>query len=101
VVLFEYLIELWGSVRDIMAKIKLHEKEVEVPDGESIINACKELGVTFDCESGVCQSCKIEILDGEDNLSDPTDIEQAQGYGGKKRLACQCKIKQGTVNIKF
>jgi len=84
-----------------MAKI-IHEKEsVDVSDGKPIIEACKSLGVPFSCEEGICGLCAIEILEGEDNLSELTEEEQTLGKDKKHRLACMCKIKKGDVKIKF
>lgn len=84
-----------------MAKIKFGDKEAEVKDGESINSACEELGVPFGCYAGACGACKIEILSGEDNLSELTEKETEAGLDKKNRYACQCKIKGGEVEIKF
>ncbi|RMD45576.1 ferredoxin [Candidatus Pacearchaeota archaeon] len=83
-----------------MASISLGGKKVEVKDGSSIISACEELGIPFSCKDGVCGTCLIKVIKGEDNLSEPNDKEEAFGLSGKKeRLACQCKIKKGEVEI--
>tara|TARA_Y100000034_G_C6883785_1_gene405455 strand:+ start:1686 stop:1940 length:255 start_codon:yes stop_codon:yes gene_type:complete len=84
-----------------MAKIENNGKQIDINDGESIISACEELGVLFACQQGNCEICKIEILDGENNLSELTESEQVMEMDKTNRLACQCKIKQGLVKIKF
>lgn len=84
-----------------MAKIIANNKEIQVKDGDSITKTCKELGVPFSCYSGDCQVCKIEILEGADNLSGLTNKEKDSGMDKNNRLACQCKIKSGEVKIKF
>ena len=84
-----------------MAKIVHGDKEVEVADGERIQNACEDLDVPFACCDGMCGSCRVEVLEGEKNLSPPNDKEKDIGFGGKTRLACQCVIKNGTVKIDF
>lgn len=84
-----------------MAKIKFNEKEVEVPDGRYIKSACKELNVPFGCETGICGTCMIDILEGEENLSELTQAEIDLERDKKHRLACQCKIKGDEVTINF
>ncbi len=85
----------------ILARIIYKDNKKEVKDGESITQACEELGVAFGCYAGDCGLCKIEILEGEDNLNDLTEKEQNNGMNKKNRLACQCKIKSGEVKIRF
>jgi len=90
-------------IRNKMAKIinaKTKESE-EVKDGDYIQDACEKLGVNFACSSGMCGSCQIKILEGEDNLSDLTQEEKEIDLNKKSRLACQCKIKSGKVVIDF
>lgn len=86
-----------------MAKIINDEtkEELEVLDGEPIKKACMELGIPFACEDGICGTCMIEIVEGEDNLTDLTKNEEYLGRDKNHRLACQCKIKSGVVKIKY
>ena len=84
-----------------MAKIISGNKKIEVKDGDSIIKACEELGVPFGCYEGVCRSCSIGIIKGRENLSELTDNEINQGMDKGNRLACQCKIKKGIIEIKY
>ena len=86
-----------------MAKLVFNKcDEIEVADGSPIKGACEEFGVPFACEEGVCGTCVIEVEEGMDNLSDYTQEEEDfLGEKGSERLACQCKIKSGTVKIKF
>jgi len=87
-----------------MAKLIIDDdEEIELEDGSSIAEVCEEAGVPFACTEGICGTCVIEVVDGEDNLSDPTP-EEGDFLGEDcrdERLACQCKIKTGTVKIKF
>lgn len=78
-------------------------EEIELPDGTPIQEACEEAGVPFACTEGVCGTCVIEIKEGKENLSDPTQEEEDfLGEGTRdERLACQCKIKCGKVRISF
>ena len=87
------------------AKLKFEHsgEEVELPEGAAIAEACEEAGVPFACTEGVCGTCVIEIKEGKENLSEPTQEEEDfLGEGTcRERLACQCKIKKGTVKILF
>lgn len=80
-----------------------NKEEIELEDGSPIAEACEEAGVPFACTEGVCGTCVIEVCEGKENLSEPTQEEKdflGEGTCGE-RLACQCKIKQGTVRITF
>ncbi len=79
------------------------EEETELPDDSSLAEACEEAGVPFACTEGVCGTCVIEVKEGMENLSLPTQEEK--DFLGEEtcgeRLACQCKIRQGKVTITF
>ena len=85
-----------------MAKIILESgKEVEIKDGSEIQEVCeKELNVPFSCKDGSCGTCLIGISEGMENLSEVNQKEKDIGISGDYRLACQCKIKKGTIKIK-
>ncbi len=79
------------------------EDEIDLTDEESIAEACEEAGVPFACTEGVCGTCVIEIKEGHENLSEPTQ-EELDFLGcdtADERLACQCKIKKGNVKVSF
>lgn len=84
-----------------MAKIKTAEQELELPDGSEIRETCRELGVPFGCESGLCGTCEIEIVEGEENLAPLNEAERAMRLEEPNRLACQCRILQGEVKIRY
>ncbi|NGX36038.1 MAG: Ferredoxin-1 [Candidatus Anoxychlamydiales bacterium] len=87
-----------------MAKLifENNKEEVEIPDGSSIKDECEQAGIPFACSEGVCGSCIIEVVEGMENLSEPTQAEKDfLGDIQTERLACQCKIKNGNVKIKF
>ena len=75
--------------------------EMEVDDDAGLTDPCKSLGIPFSCTEGTCKTCVIEVLEGMENLSDYTEAEKKLlGESiGKQRLACQCKIKQGSVRF--
>jgi ferredoxin len=78
-------------------------EEFELEDGSSIAEICEEEGVPFACTEGVCGTCVIAVEEGMENLSLPTQ-EEEDFLGDdtcQERLACQCKIRCGTVKISF
>ena len=80
-----------------------NEEEIDLPDGAPLAEVCEDAGVPFACTEGVCGTCVIEVKEGEENLTDPTQEEEDfLGQGTRcERLACQCKIKSGRVRISF
>ena len=78
------------------------EEEHELEDGAPIAEVCEEAGIPFACTEGVCGTCVIEVEAGIENLSAFTQEEEDfLGDLDTERLACQCKIKSGSVKIKF
>lgn len=89
-----------------MAKLVFQNtgEEVELEDNAPLAEKCEEAGVPFACTEGVCGTCIVEVVEGHENLSEPTQAEiDFLGESGTKRerMACQCKIKQGLVKISF
>ncbi len=88
-----------------MAKLLFehNNEEVELPEDSPIAEACEEAGVPFACTEGVCGTCVIQIKSGKENLSEPTQEEKDFLGDGTldERLACQCKIRNGSVKIAF
>jgi ferredoxin len=91
----------------IPVKVMLGGQEfaVEIPKGENLLDGVNDKGVDvkWDCKSGVCDTCKVRVLEGMENLNPPNENEInmlgdliKQGY----RLSCQvtangpCKIQQ-------
>jgi ferredoxin len=92
-----------------MIKVKVilggQEFNVEIPKDENLLDGVNDKGVAvkWDCKSGVCDTCKVRVLAGMENLSPVNDNERNmlgdqvnQGY----RLSCQvtahgpCEIQQ-------
>lgn len=78
------------------------QDEYEIAENEPIASVCEEAGVPFACTEGVCGTCVIEVKEGMENLTPFTQAEEDfLGPMQNERLACQCKMKQGTVKITF
>ncbi len=81
-----------------------NDERVELADGAPIAEACENAGLPFACSGGLCGTCIIRVLDGSENLSEPTVAElDFLGPEGVKeeRMACQCQIMKGSVTIAF
>ena len=80
------------------------DEETELDNESPIAEACERSGLPFACTEGMCGTCIVEVLEGNENLSEPTQPEiDFLGEDGtkKERMACQCKIKGGCVKITF
>ncbi|OGX36347.1 MAG: hypothetical protein A3G91_05720 [Omnitrophica WOR_2 bacterium RIFCSPLOWO2_12_FULL_50_9] len=84
-----------------MARLIIDDKEYELPDNARIDAVCEKTGIPFSCNSGVCGTCQIEVLEGEDNLNGLNEEENDLGMDRRHRLSCQCRIKGGTVKITY
>lgn len=85
-----------------MAKLVLNGDEVELEDGTKLKEPCEEAGVPFACTEGVCGTCVIEVKEGKENLSPMTQEElDFLGETEDERLACQCTIRCGRVEIDY
>jgi len=85
----------------IMALIKTEREVIEVLDGSRLKEPAETLGIPFGCKQGICGTCKIEILEGSENLDDLNEQEVAMGDRDKThRLACQCSIMKGNIKIR-
>ena len=80
-------------------------KEVEIKNGETLFKAARVNGIPIgsscrgDC---VCGWCKVEIVAGMENLSEPEDCEKklmkTGNYGKSERVACNARVF-GDVSI--
>ncbi|WP_100934689.1 2Fe-2S iron-sulfur cluster-binding protein [Candidatus Chlamydia corallus] len=80
------------------------QQEFELEDNSDIIDSCESAGIPFACTEGVCGTCVIEVLEGQDNLSSFTEAENdflGEPEDSNERLACQCRIKGGCVKVTF
>ena len=82
-----------------MPHLKKNNIILELKENSNIKEKAEELGVPFSCNSGVCGICTTNIIQGLENLNPLTEKEELMGMDQKTRLACQCKILKGTVEI--
>jgi len=79
---------------------------VTVPEGTRIIEMSEKIGagITYGCREGECGTCLTRIVEGQDNLSEPSALElrvlKENLAGHKDRLACQCKVLGGAVTVR-
>ena len=84
-----------------MAKLIIDNDAYEVTDGEQIAETCENAGIPFSCNTGVCGTCQIEILEGAEHLNELNAEEEELGMDRNNRLSCQCRILQGTVKVTY
>lgn len=79
------------------------EEIVETSLNDELVEPGEKLGVAFGCIDGRCGSCRVEIVEGMENLSELTQNELDIGMTKDEqyRLLCQCKINKGLVKIRI
>lgn len=94
-------------------KITLHilgpkgdEQSVTTYAGSTILGASGQLRhpIASGCSDSTCGTCHVDILEGADNLSEPTARERGTlkdaGHPAGQRLSCRTEILKGTVKVK-
>jgi len=84
-----------------MAKLIIDDEEFEIADGTKIDTTCEDAGIPFSCNSGVCGTCQVEVVEGAENLGELNEEEIDLGMDENNRLSCQCVIKDGVVKITY
>ena len=82
-----------------MAKLIVEDQEIEVADGDELKDSAEQLGVSIGCGEGMCGACQVDVLEGMENLNEPTEAEEDFGLDEGQRLMCQCTIESGTVKV--
>ena len=93
-----------------MAKAKLTFTDValtvNVPSGTRIIEISEKIGsgITYGCREGECGTCLTHVIEGSENLSEPSVLEirvlRENLAGRNDRLACQCQVLGGAVKVR-
>jgi ferredoxin len=79
--------------------------EACVPEGGALVDVCDDTlaPVPFSCKSANCGTCRVEVLEGADELLPPNDdeLEVLHLFGAPRgvRLACQAKMKPGLARL--
>ena len=89
-----------------MPKVNFKDDDliVEAEIGANLKEAAQAEGasIPFGCEQGVCGTCLVKIVEGEENVSDVSDQEketlESMGAEPGERLACQCQI-EGDITV--
>lgn len=78
---------------------------VTVPRGTRIVEVAEKAGasIPFGCKENDCGDCMVEVLEGQENLSAPsqleTDLLKTKFAKPGSRLACQAMVL-GNVTVK-
>ena len=82
-----------------MARVRFESQEAEVADGSRIVRTVEELGLPLGCQDGICGTCMSTVVHGMENLEPLNDKERDMGLSDGQRLACQCEIISGLVEL--
>jgi ferredoxin, 2Fe-2S len=72
-----------------------HDKHADFDAGLTILRCAGEMGVRISqvCGGdGACGTCRIEVVEGWDNLTPPTPDETYKELEAPHRLSCQAKL---------
>ena len=70
-------------------------KSAEPPAGKTLLSVALEMGIHIShvCGGdGACGTCRIEVVDGWNNLTPPTPDETYKELDPPYRLSCQSKL---------
>ena len=92
-----------------MPIVSINGQTFEIKEGDTLFDALDAQGHTLPhgCLSGSCGACRINVLEGAENLQAASFIESgtvsdiAREYPDKEniRLSCRAQIKAGDVFI--
>ena len=72
---------------------------LKVPNGEKCVDQLEGFGVPFGCQQGNCHTCLTTIVSGMENIEEMSEMEVDGGLEENQRLMCQCKFKEGEIEI--
>lgn len=75
-------------------------KAAAAKENETVLDVARRAGVPLgnSCGGvGVCARCRVRVIDGGDQLSAPTTMEErfgsARGFASDERMACQAVVR--------
>lgn len=80
--------------------LRLPVAELCAPDEATLLDAVRHVGLPLgqSCRGeGVCRSCAVDVLAGDDQLGPPSPLERRFGHAGARRLACQARLPAPTA----
>jgi len=95
-----------GPVKKVHIRFPKTGQECEVDFEDTLVDATfrYDLPIRYRCERAVCTTCLTEVLEGMENLSEPTDREKQTLASIKAqpnwRLACQVQVT-GDVKLDY
>jgi ferredoxin len=76
------------------------QKSAEFPAGKTVLQCALDLDVRLShvCGGdGACGTCRVEVVEGWDNLTPPTPDETYKELDPPHRLGCQAKLNGDVV----
>ena len=76
---------------------------VKGEDGQTLLEVCEDHGLPMDCACGgfaCCNSCRVDVLEGAENLSPRSEEELPFLDGSAQRLGCQATL-HGPVRLRL
>ena len=70
-------------------------KAAEFPQGSTLLTCtiAMDVRISHVCGGdGACGTCRVEVIEGWDNMSPPTPDETYKELEAPYRLSCQCKL---------
>ena len=80
---------------------------VEEPDGGRLVDICDDARapVPFSCRGASCGMCRVDVLEGADQLSPPDRYERnvlaSFGDPPTRRLACAASVAPGIFRLRL
>lgn len=85
----------------------LPPRVVAAPEGGSLADLCDahDAPIPFSCRSANCGTCRMEVLEGSDQLMPPQDdeldvLDIFMVAPPRYRLACQSQMKPGMATLR-
>ncbi len=76
------------------------EKEALFPEGKTLLACAIDMNISIShvCGGeGACGTCRVEVLEGWDNLTSPTPDETYKELESPYRLSCQAQLKADVI----